>query len=323
MDLAMLFNTIQFTPSIYTPFMHTAQLDVGGGIELCVEVGGNPQNPPILLIMGLGAQLLFWPDDFIEKLIEAGFFVIRFDNRDIGLSTKIKIKGMPKVNQPKLMARLAAGLSNKHEPVAYNLFDMAKDTANLIDKLGIAPCYVLGASMGGMIAQILAAKYPEKVAQLALIFTSNNQPLARPPKPKQFFTLLKRPKSLQEDDLIAHSIWFMSCIGSPDYLNKQHIATIAKKLYDRSFYPRGFTQQFNAILATGSLKKYDKHIKAPTLVLHGSKDGLIPIQNGRMVAKAIPQAIFHELTGMGHDLPPHFQPDIVTQLKTHYDTHTH
>lgn len=176
----------EWYPSPISDLMQQAIIPVSDEIELCVEVGGNPNNPPLLLVMGLGSQLIFWPESFIKRLIEAGFFVIRFDNRDIGLSTKISRKDLPKVNTIAAMMKLQFGLDNSKTPVPYRIDDMADDTAGLIRALGFRQVQVLGASMGGIIGQVLAAKYPHLVNRLALIFSTHNKPLLAPLAPNNF-----------------------------------------------------------------------------------------------------------------------------------------
>ena len=318
MDLAA-FN---FDPSSLTDLMHTAHIDIDDDLSLCVEVGGDPKNPPLLLIMGLGSQMVFWPDSFVKGLIDAGFFVIRFDNRDIGLSSKIA-RPFPRfaINNLKMMLRMQVGLTNRHYPVAYNLFDMVEDTRRLIDKMGLENVYVVGASMGGMIAQILAAKYPKKIKKLGLLFTSNNKPLLPPTKPKQLQTLLSHPKTTQMEDVVAYGVWVMQRIGSPNHVDEEEVERLVRLRFERSYHPRGSLQQLQAILATGSIAKYDKKITQPTVVIHGEKDGLLPAAHGRAVAKAIPNAEFHLIQGMGHDLAKAFQPQIIKILVDHYHAH--
>ncbi len=300
-----------------TKGLRHAIVDVGDRISLSVEVGGNPNNPPLLLVIGLGSQMVFWSDNFINRLIEAGFFVIRFDNRDSGLSSKIKIPGLPRAKHLKMMLRVQAGLSNKGEPVAYNLVDMAEDTARLIKTLNLPKVNVMGASMGGIIAQILSARYPNRISHLITLFSTTNRRFLPPPKPKQFVTLFKRPESHSQKDSIRHSVWFMKTVGTPGHVNVKEVREIAKIRYNRNFHPLGTLQQLNAILATGSISKYSKLIKAPTLVLHGSKDGLVPASSGRDVAKTIPNAKFHLIDGMGHDIPDYYQPHIVQVIREH------
>ncbi|MDN6308072.1 alpha/beta fold hydrolase [Psychrobacter sp.] len=292
-------------------------IDVGDGIELCVEAGGNPNNPPLLMIMGLGSQMIFWPDNFVKRLIDEGFFVIRFDNRDIGLSSKVQIDGLPRISQLKMMLRLQTGLSNKGAQVAYNLTDMAEDTVRLIKALQLSKAHLLGASMGGMIAQIVAARYPSLVERMALMFTTTNRAFLRPPKPRQLYTLINRPESHSERDIIRHSVWFMKTVGTPGHVNVRMVRDIAQKRYQRSFHPLGTVQQLNAILSSGSISRFSKQVKAPTIVLHGSADGLLPASQGRVVAKTIPNAKFYLIEGMAHDIPEYYQPYLVQLIGTH------
>ncbi|WP_347453710.1 esterase EstB [Acinetobacter thermotolerans] len=308
-------SALQYSVSPYSAFMHETKVDLGNGIELHVEVGGLENQPTLLLIMGLGAQMLFWPDFFCKSLIDQGFRVIRFDNRDIGLSSKVHHKG-PRLNTLKLMGRFMLGLENQGAP--YTLYDMADDVSLLIDCMGLDEVYVLGASMGGMIAQILAARYPEKVKKLGLLFTSNNQPLLPPPFPKQLFSLIGKPASHDEDGIVDHSLKLFKIIGSPGYVNQIEAMQTARKLYQRSYYPAGVLQQFLAILCTGSLLQLDKQIPHETLVVHGSHDRLLPPGHGKAVAKAISGAKFELIDGMGHDIPPHFIPYLSELFADHF-----
>jgi pimeloyl-ACP methyl ester carboxylesterase len=308
-------SALQYAPSPYSSFMHETKVDLGNGIELHVEVGGNPDHPALLLIMGLGAQMLYWPDFFCKSLIDQGYRIIRYDNRDIGLSSKVRYKG-PRLNTLKLMSRFAIGLENQGAP--YNLYDMADDAALLIERMGLEQVDVIGASMGGMIAQILSARYPDKVKKLGLLFTSNNQPLLPPPFPKQLFSLIGKPESSDEDGIINHSLKIFKIIGSPGYVNHLEAIQTARKLYNRSYYPAGVLQQFLAILCTGSLLKLDKQIDKQTLVVHGSKDRLLPPSHGKAVAKAISGAKFELIDGMGHDIPPHFIPYLSGLFADHF-----
>ena len=306
---------LQYRVSPYTAYMQETTVDLGNGIQLHVEIGGQAEHPTILLIMGLGAQMLFWPDFFCKSLIDQGFRVIRFDNRDIGLSSKVRHQG-PRLNTLKLMSRFAFGLSNQGS--AYDLYDMADDVALLIDRLALEKVHVIGASMGGMIAQILAAKYPDKIDKLALLFTSNNQAFLPPPFPKQLFSLIGKPASNDEDGIVNHSLKVFHTIGSPGYINQIEVMQTARKLYRRSYHPAGVLQQFLAILCTGSLLQIDKQIDKPTLVVHGSKDRLLPSSHGRAVSKAISGAKFELIEGMGHDIPAHFIPQLSGLFAKHF-----
>lgn len=310
------FGEHQWHKSNLSEHLYQAMVDIGDGIELCVEAGGNPNHPPLLMVMGLGSQMIFWPNNFIKRFIDAGFFVIRFDNRDIGLSSKVQIDGMPRINQLKMMVRLQTGLSNKSTPVAYNLTDMAEDTARLIKALNLGKTHLLGASMGGMITQIVA-RYPSLVQRMALMFTTTNRAFLRPPKPKQLYTLINRPESHSERDIVRHSVWFMKTVGTPGHVNVRMVREIAKIRYQRNFHPLGTVQQLNAILASGSISRFSKQVKAPTIVLHGSADGLLPASQGRVVAKTIPNATFHLIEGMAHDIPEYYQPYMVDLIRKH------
>ncbi|GAA5009973.1 esterase EstB [Acinetobacter puyangensis] len=309
-------NVLQLKTSPYTPFMQEATVELSNQQTLHIEIGGNPANPTILLIMGLGAQMLFWPDAFCKQLIDAGFQVIRFDNRDIGLSSKIRKKGK-RLNTIKMMGRFSFGLSNEGAP--YNLYDMAEDANLLLEALQLSKVNVIGASMGGMIAQILAAQYPEKVDHLGLLFTSNNQRFLPPPFPKQLFSLIGRPENRDEDSIIRHSIKVFNNIGSPGFVNQIETAQTARKLYQRSYYPTGILQQFLAILCTGSLLHLDKQIQQPTIVVHGSRDRLLPPAHGKAVAKAIKNAKFELVEGMGHDIQPYFIPKLVQTFVQYFN----
>ncbi|MDN5732938.1 MULTISPECIES: alpha/beta fold hydrolase [unclassified Psychrobacter] len=315
------FGAHQWHDSDLSDQLHQAMIDIGDGIELCVEAGGNPNHPPLLMVMGLGSQMIFWPENFIKRLIDAGFFVIRFDNRDIGLSSKVQIDGLPRISQLKMMMRLQTGLSNKSAQVAYNLTDMAEDTARLIKALQLGKTHLLGASMGGMIAQIVAARYPSLVQRMALMFTTTNRAFLRPPKPRQLYTLINRPESHSERDIVRHSVWFMKTVGTPGHVNVRMVREIAKIRYQRSFHPLGTVQQLNAILASGSISRYSKQVKAPTIVLHGSADGLLPASQGRVVAKTIPNAKFYLIEGMAHDIPEYYQPYMVDLISSHLLAH--
>ena len=308
-------SALQYNTSPYAPFMQETKVDLGNGIQLHVEIGGDNAHPTIILIMGLGAQMLFWPDFFCKSLIDQGFRVIRFDNRDIGLSSKVRYKG-PRLNTFKLMGRFAFGLTNQGS--AYDLYDMADDVALLIDRLGLDRAHIIGASMGGMIAQIVAAKYPDKIDKVGLLFTSNNQPFLPPPFPKQLFSLIGKPASNDEEGIVKHSLKVFNTIGSPGYLNQVEVMSTARKLYQRSYHPAGVLQQFLAILCTGSLLQIDKQIQKSTLVVHGSKDRLLPFSHGKAVSKAIAGAKFELIEGMGHDMPAHFIPQLSGLFAKHF-----
>lgn len=282
------------------------------GIELEYESFGNPADPTILLIMGLGAQLTLWPLPFVEALVERGFHVVRYDNRDVSLSTKLDHARPPRIGMLVLQRLLRL-----RPRVPYTIGDMAADAVGLLDALGIEKAHIVGASMGGMIAQIFAARYQQRTKTLGVIFSSNNQAMLPPPGPKQLRAVTTRPKDTSRDGVIANSVRVGKIIGSPGYPVPDDQATAdAIESYDRSYYPVGVARQFSAILGSGSLLRYDKQITAPTVVIHGRADKLMRPAGGRAIAKAIRRSRLVLFDGMAHDLPEPLWDDIVGELKT-------
>jgi pimeloyl-ACP methyl ester carboxylesterase len=286
-----------------------------GELDIYYEDMGNPDDPPVLLIMGLGAQLLLWRTPFCEKLVNQGLRVIRYDNRDVGLSSKVKAQpsGVP---LPIKMLRSLLGLRS---PAGYTLEDMADDAAALLDHLNIDKAHIVGASMGGMIAQVFAARHKERTKTLAIIFSSNNQPLLPPPGPRHLLAILQRPKENTREAIIANAVRVSKIIGSPGYPRPDDtIRAEAIEGYDRAYYPAGIARHFAAILCSGSLLHYDREITAPTVVLHGKADKLMRPFGGRAIAKAIKGARLVLFDGMGHELPEPLWDDIVGELKSNF-----
>jgi len=283
-----------------------------GDIELEYEDWGNINNPPMVLIMGLSAQMLLWPDGFCEQLVQQGYRVVRFDNRDIGLSTKIKSRG-PHMKQWLLMARAQIGLRSE---VPYTLHDMAKDTLGLMDHLGIQRAHIVGASMGGMIAQIIAGRFPERVSSLGIIFSSTNQPLLPPPAPSALLPLMKGPgKGATDEQRLAHSMKLTKGISSPGYpIPDSEREAFVRRLFQRSYYPAGVKRQMMAVLGTGNLRPYTKRISAPTVVIHGTDDLLVRPACGKAVASAVKGSTLELIPGMAHDLPKPLWPRLVKSL---------
>jgi pimeloyl-ACP methyl ester carboxylesterase len=295
------------TPSIRVGFARSGELDIA------YEDIGNPDDPAVLLIMGLGAQLVLWRKGFCDKLVERGFRVIRFDNRDVGLSTKLDGRRTGSALLPK-MARSYLGLRSES---VYTLEHMADDAAALLDHLRIEQAHIVGGAMGGMIAQVFAARHQHRTKTLGVIFSSNNQALLPPPGPKQLKAITTRPQDTSRDGVIANAVRVGRIIGSPGYPTPQQQAeTDAAESYDRSYYPAGVARHFGAILGSGSLIRYDKEITAPTVVIHGRSDKLMRPSGGRAVAKAIRRARFVLFDGMGHDLPEPLWDDIAGELVT-------
>ena len=283
-------------------------------LEIHYEDLGSPEDPPVLLIMGLGAQLVLWHDEFCQKLLALGYRVIRFDNRDVGLSTKLHGRRAGGALIPNLL-RSFAGLPSAS---VYTLEDMADDAAAVLDHLGIERAHIVGASMGGMIAQIFAARFPQRTAGLGIIFSSNNSALLPPPAPKALLALIRGPHpSSPREVIVENSVRVSKIIGSPAYQKSDaQLRADAAETYDRCFYPQGFGRHFSAILGSGSLKRYDTRITAPTVVIHGRADRLMRPAGGRAIAGAIPAARLVLFDGMGHDLPEPLWDDIVSELST-------
>jgi len=295
------------TPEVRTGFARSGDLDIA------YEDMGNPEHPAVLLIMGLGAQLLLWRKGFCDKLVEKGYRVIRFDNRDVGLSTKIEGRHSGAGLLPRML-RSYAGLRSE---AVYTLEDMADDAAALLDHLEIEQAHIVGGSMGGMIAQVFAARYQHRTKTLGVIFSSNNQPLLPPPGPKQLKAITTRLQDTSRAGVIANSVNVGRIIGSPGYPTPLEQAEAdAAQSYDRSYYPVGVARHFGAILGSGSLRRYDEMITVPTVVIHGRADKLMRPSGGRAVAKAIRRARLVLFDGMGHDLPEPLWDDIAGELAT-------
>lgn len=272
-----------------------------GTVEIYYEDLGNPADPPVLLIMGLGAQLPMWPDGFCERLVDAGYRVIRFDHRDTGLSAKmhgLRAEGT-------VYRRIWRYLFGKTSPVPYTLLDMTHDVTTLLDHLGIARAHVVGASMGGMIAQILAATEPDRVASLGILMSTTGKPFSAPPAWRVIRLAFDSPgKDASDEERLAFEIRNVAVFNGPNFLPSDgDLRKRVQQLAERGSYPPGMLRQFDAVLGTGSLLAYSKAITAPTVVLHGSADPMLRPRNGRAVAAAIPGARFVVVDGMGHDLP--------------------
>ncbi len=281
--------------------------DIGGAIRLCYERFGNESDPPMLLIMGLGTQMIGWPDEFCEQLAERGFQVVRFDNRDVGRSTRIH--GAPPT--PRQL------LTRKIDPVLYDLGDMANDAAGLLRELQLAPAHIVGASMGGMIAQTLAARRPEDVRSLVSIM-SNTGSLWKGQPAFGIYRYLLRPGPTDREGYIEHSTLVFEAIGSRGLpFDKDRVRDMVARSYDRGHDPAGPGRQLGAIIASGDRTAELGRVRAPTLVIHGSKDRMVARSGGEATAKAIPAATLMIIEGMGHDLPEAAWPQLVDAIAGH------
>ncbi len=261
--------------------------------------------------MGLGAQLPMWPDEFCARLVAAGYRVIRFDHRDTGLSAKMRGMRAP----GSVYRRIGRYLLGRPSPVPYTLLDMTEDVAALLDHLSIARAHVVGASLGGLIAQILAADQPQRVASLGIIMSTTGKAFSAPPAWRVIKLAFGQPgPNASAEEKLAFEVRNVAVFNGPNFLPPQSdLRQRVRLLADRCNYPPGMLRQFDAVLGTGSLLGYSKAITAPTVVLHGSADPMVRLRNGRAVAAAIPDARFVVVDGMGHDLPqPVWRPILET-----------
>jgi pimeloyl-ACP methyl ester carboxylesterase len=281
--------------------------DVGRGITLCYETFGDRANPTALLIMGLGTQMLAWHDDFCRALVDQGLHVVRFDNRDIGRSTHLK--GRP----PSILELLARSKRAAH----YSLGDMADDAAGLLRELDLAPAHIIGASMGGMIAQTLAIRHPESVRSLVSIMSNTGSRRQGQPSLRVYPIFLRRPAQ-GRDQFIAHMERLFATIGSRGLpRDEEDLRTIALASYERDHDPAGPGRQLAAIIASGDRTAQLRAVTAPTLVIHGSADPLVAPSGGRATARAIPGAELMMVAGMGHDLPRAAWPSLINAIAAH------
>lgn len=270
------------------------------GMKFCVQERGDPSATPLVMIMGLACQLTHWPDYFLNDLVELGYRVICFDNRDIGLS--VKMKSVIQVDTRIAFLSHKFGMSPQAN---YTLHEMANDTANLIEAIGLKSAHVAGVSMGGMIAQLLAANHSERVRSLTSIMSSTNSPKLPLPEFKLMYKLGKSGLAAQDVESVTKRwIKFWIDVQSPDYpTSKKRIIDSVTRSFERSFSPGGAIRQLQAILATGGLEHDIRKITAPTQVIHGMSDPLLKPECGKAITKEIPNAKLHLVPGMGHDLP--------------------
>lgn len=279
------------------------------GVRIDYESLGDPQAPAIVLIMGLGMQSIAWPDPFCAALASEGFRVVRFDNRDSGLSSRMSGGG-----SAALMMALAAKWLRLPVRAPYSLDDMADDTVGLMDALHLARAHVVGASMGGMIAQTLAIEHPARVRTLTSIMSTTGHPDLPAATPEAMAVLLT-PAPTERDAAIERAVAVWRTIGSPGFpVDEDELRAQSARAFDRGVNPAGIARQLVAILASGSRRESLRAVQAPTLVIHGSADPLVPEAAGRDTAASVPGAELLLIDGMGHDLPRALWPRFVDAI---------
>jgi pimeloyl-ACP methyl ester carboxylesterase len=294
--------------------MSLTQLDPGerlaeaNGLTLCYQTFGAPADPPLLLVMGLGAQMIWWEDGFCEALAARGRYVIRFDNRDIGKSTSISVP-------PPDLALVMMGRESLKAP--YKLADMAEDAFGLMDALKIESAHVVGASMGGMIAQEMAIRRPMRVRTLTSIMSTTGEPGLPGPQPAVFAALTAPPPLTPQAYIEANIAMAEMLRGYADAGETAAARERATRAVRRGLNPAGGARQMAAILASGSRREALTRLKTPTLVIHGAEDPMLPVEAGRATARAIPAAKLMILERMGHTLPHALWPALVDAIAAH------
>jgi pimeloyl-ACP methyl ester carboxylesterase len=297
---------------VNSPAHQPPQIARANGIDLCYEMFGDPEAEPMMLIMGLGAQMIHWDDDFCRELAARGFRVIRFDNRDIGQSNQLSGGG-------RLTALEMFKLRFLKIPVAapYKLSDMAQDTIGLMDALNITSAHIVGASMGGMIAQEIAISFPERVRSLTSIMSTTGNPKIPPPSREAMAVLMAPPVKTRGEYIARYAqTWNVLRAGSfpeDEALDRGR----AERTFERGLNPAGAGRQLRAILASGSRKERLGSVKAPTLVIHGTVDPLVRPEGGKDTAASIPGAKLLMVERMGHALPVTIWPQVIDAIDQH------
>lgn len=278
------------------------------GIEICYDTFGQPANPALLLVMGLGGQMTAWEPDFCEALANAGFHVIRFDNRDTGLSTKMESAPPPDIGK---------AMTGDMSSASYTLWDMADDAVGLLDHLQLERAHIVGASMGGMIVQAIAIRHPHRVISMTSIMSTTGNPNVGQATPAAM-TALMAPPATSRDEAIERGKQSARIVGSPGYpAGDEVVAARIARDFDRCFYPIGVARQMLAVMATGDRSEALNTVTAPTLVIHGEDDPLVTLSGGQATAAAIPGARLVTFPGMGHDLPASLRAKFVEVITGH------
>jgi pimeloyl-ACP methyl ester carboxylesterase len=282
------------------------------GIQIEYDTFGDRSSPALLLVAGNGAQLIFWEVEFCELLAKKGFFVIRFDNRDAGRSTKFEEAGIPD-----FMAAVKAAMEGKPVESAYSLDDMADDAVGLLNALGIEKAHICGLSMGGMIAQVIAYRHPKHVLSLTSIMSMTGNPDLPLGKPDALAAVMA-PAPKERGAYIEHNMNVWQTIWSPGFpFEEKRARTFLENSYDRSYYPQGMARQNIALIASGDRRPSLSLLKVPTLVIHGADDPLIPVEGGKDTTRVIPGARLLIIDGMGHDMPRGVWAEIADAISNH------
>jgi pimeloyl-ACP methyl ester carboxylesterase len=276
-----------------------------GALELCYQTFGDHGSPALLLVMGLGSQMIVWEDDFCRALADRGRLVIRFDNRDVGRSTILRDARVPTLRELILRDRRAA---------AYSLDDMAADAVGLLTALGIERADVVGASMGGMIAQLIAINHPGRVASLTSIMSHTGRPWVGLPHPRVLRLVLRRARSDREGYIEDFAATMRAIGARTNPTPEQHLRELAARAWERGYHPAGTSRQLAAIQTAWDRTRLLRRLEVPALVIHGREDPLVSPSGGRATARAIPGARLLLLDGMGHDLPRPLWPAIVDAI---------
>lgn len=282
-----------------------------GGVTLAFECFGRVSDPPIVLIQGLSSQMIMWEDEFCASLVARGFRVVRFDNRDVGLSTRFSHAGMPHINA------LLSGTMRGPTAVPYTLADMAQDTLCLMDELDMAKAHIVGVSMGGMIGQEMAVRYPHRLRTLTSIMSTTGDPRLPGPRP-EVLEMMFRPIPVDQEAYISYFREVWKLLSGPRYpiddATAQRLGEIA---FSRGIEPAASARQFAAVIAAGSRKERLATVTVPTLVIHGSEDPLIPVEGGIDTVRSIPGARLVIMEGMGHRIPRELWPEIIDAMAEH------
>ena len=282
------------------------------GVELAYDTFGDPSDAPLLLVMGLGAQMIRWHEAFCKLLAGKGYWVVRFDNRDVGNSTKFGEAGVPNI-----MALIQAAQSGEGVSAPYTLSDMAGDAVGLLDVLEVEKAHVVGASLGGMIVQTMAIEHPERIQTMTSIMSTTGESSVSTPKPEALAVITSVAPADREACIEAEVKKQRILRGSKYPLDEAFVRLYAAQAFDRCYYPEGTTRQLAAILASGSRREKLKSVKLPTLVIHGDADPLVPVEGGKDTAASIPGAKLLIIEGMGHDIPVEMAPQIIQAISEH------